>query len=199
MEGNNNENINNNSPLLNLPIILNYSSNNHKKTNSSANDYLNKNKEINTFEKLDYNKNQKNNIILNENFYKINAKSEKKTINLDSNRINDIPSKTSNIKKKFFIKIGNNSSSFIESIRNKNSKNKNKKALNQKILIKQRILEKENNITYDINGLANEVMKPTFLKNNILISLNNNNYGKGKDNSLFKETKNKTSLSINKK
>ena len=197
LEVNTNENIN--SPLLNLPIILNYSSNNHKKTNSSANDYLNKNKDIKIFEKLDFNKNQQNNNILNENFYKINAKSEKNTINLDSNRLNDISSNTSNIKKKFFIKIGNNSSSFLESIRNKNTKNKNKKALNQKILIKQRILEKENNNTLDINGLANEVMKPTFLKNNILISLNNNNSGKGKDNVLFKETKNKNPLSINKK
>ena len=61
--------------------------------------------------------------------------------------------------------------------------------------MKQKILDNESNSnTLDINGLANEFMKPTFLKNNISISLNTNNSDKGKDNMMFKKIKKITTL-----
>ena len=46
--------------------------------------------------------------------------------------------------------------------------------MSQKILLKKHIILNNNNI-YDINGLTKEVMKPSFLKNNLTsLSLNNN-------------------------
>ena len=181
--GNSNSNIG--SPFLNLPIILNYTfSNNHKKAVSSSNDYLNKNMHIQKLEKFDYkNKNNLNNIINNKNY----ISSTLNTLTLESNKLNSIPSVKSDHS---FIKIGNDSMSFFEDIKSKHLRN-NKKKLTQKIFMKQKMLDKDNNNntnTIDINGLANEVMKPTFLKNNVSLPMNSNTE-KGKDSIIMKEIK----------
>ena len=177
--GNSNTNIN--SSLSNLPIILNFSLNNHKKAISSSNTYLNRNIHINNLDSNDSNHRK------NLDFNKKNEISN--TLTLESNKIN-VPFNTN---ESSFAKIGNNSSSFFETIKSKNTNTNtnNKSKSNQKFLMKQKILEKENNNnTLDINGLANEFMKPTFLKNNISISLNNNNNSeKGKENTMFKKIK----------
>ena len=176
--GNSNTNIN--SSLSNLPIILNYSLNNHKKAISSSNTYLNRNIHINNLDSNDSTRRK------NLDFNKKNEISN--TLTLESNKLNIAPFNTN---ENSFAKIGNNSSSFFETIKSKNSNTNNKSKSNQKILMKQKILEKENNNNIlDINGLANEFMKPTFLKNNISISLNNNNNSeKGKENTMFKKIK----------
>ena len=192
--GNSNKNIN--SSLSNLPIILNYNLNNHKKAISSSNTYLNKNSQINNIDinenNNNNNTNRKSNLLLNEKNFDFNKRRETyNTLTLDSNKLNIIPFNTS---ENSFIKIGNNSSSFFETIKNRNSSN-SKNKLNQKIIMKQKILDNESNSnTLDINGLANEFMKPTFLKNNISISLNTNNSDKGKDNMMFKKIKKITTL-----
>ena len=181
--GNSNTNIN--SSLSNLPIILNYSLNNHKKAISSSNTYLNRNIHINNLDSND-STHRKN--------FDFNKKNEiSNTLTLESNKLNVVPFSTN---ENSFAKIGNNSSSFFETIKSKNSNTNNKSKSNQKILMKQKILEKgNNNNTLDINGLANEFMKPTFLKNNISISLNNNNNSeKGKENIMFKKIKKLSTL-----
>ena len=153
IEGNSKKNIN--SPFSKLSIVSNYISNNHKKTISTSNNYINRNIYINNIENIDLGKK----ITQNKN----NIQNDKtNTIILESHRLINISSSNN---ENSFNKIGNNSSSFFEAMKNNNNKN-HKKRLNKKFLMKHKILEKENNNNYDINGLANEVMKPSFLKIN---------------------------------
>ena len=150
LEGNSKKNINSK--------ISNYFSSNHKKTISTSNNYINSNIHINNFEKIDLGKTipQSKNSINHE---------KTSTINIESNILNNISFNNENSVNK----VGNNSSSILETMKSNNIKN-HKKRLEQKILIKHKILEKENNKNnIDINGLANEFLKPSFLKN---ISLN---------------------------
>jgi hypothetical protein len=177
-------NTNINSPHSNLPITLNFTLNNHKKTISSSNNYLNKKAHIEKLEQFNL-KNSYNNLPNN----RINI-SYAKTLESNTKSISSIRNERP------FIKIIDDSTNLFEEINNKNSKN-NKKKLAHKLLMKQKILsDKENINTIDINGLANEVMKPTFLKNNVSLTLNNNT-DKAKDSAIFQEIK-KMSLLNNK-
>ena len=130
----------------------------------------------NNLEKSYLTNNSRNNILLNNNY---NIKSKNEKINALSLETNRISGKLNKKKETNFMNVGNNSSSFLESINNKNIKNNNKRKLTQKILLKQKILKKDNihknkNI-FDINGLTNEIMNPSFLRNNTSITLNSNN------------------------
>ena len=188
IEGKNNKN--RNLAFLNYPLMINIPLNNHKKTISSSNNYLNKNLEIGNFPKLNIkNNDKKNNILLGGNFYCNNTKSEKaNTLSLESNRVNESLNKK---KEKFYIKLGNNSTSFFDSLRNNNYRN-NRKKLSQKI-IKPQLFEIDKNNTFDINGLAKEIMKPTFLKNDVSIKVNNNKE-KIQDDLMFNEINKNISL-----
>ena len=69
-------------------------------------------------------------------------------------------------------------------------KKRNKNNLNNKYINSIPKLLKTKNNTNKVNGLAKEVMKPSFLKTNISLSMNNdNNKDKDKDNFIFKGIK----------
>ena len=64
--------------------------------------------------------------------------------------------------------------------------------MSQKI-IKRQLFEIDKNNTFDINGLAKEIMKPTFLKNDVSIKVNNNKE-KIQDDLMFNEINKNISL-----
>ena len=172
-----------------IPVLSKHKTLNIKKNTSLSNNNVIKKIERNKISQLEY---IKTDIKNNAEYIKItdifkNSSNSNKISNsntIDSKR--NIEIIVDNIDKtpdKSLSSLENNSKYFnVKSNDNINDKNK------PKIIIKP--LKAKNKIISDLNGLTNEVMKPSFLKNNITMNMNiNNNVEKDKGKPIFKEIK----------
>ena len=163
---------NQNFTFENNPTISNYKAINNKKYSFSFNNHTNKNAG-NRFEEFDYIKTESKN---NKEYLKIKNLFQKLSnsflnITTDSND----PISNTEITP---IKIGSKSFSSLD--KNKILKihsNDNRKLFTKISLDKHKLKGKN---SYNINGLTNDVMKPSFLKSNAILTLNNIKSEKGK-------------------
>ena len=160
---------NRNFNFTKIPSISNYKTINHKKISSLSNNFINKDFERNKLRELDYIKTDcKNNddyIKINNIFQKINNSFMKSQTIESQESFKNIDVSPINLGSKSFSSL-HNKNKYIKITRNENKRNQ----LPQNIFNEQK---DKNQNTYDINGLANEVMKPSFLKNTGILTLNN--------------------------
>jgi len=131
----------------------------------------NKKKERNTNSNLEH-------ILTDINFNNKNTKFDLEYIKL--NAIFKNVDNSSNISRTKIKEIGNPLKKY-DTVKNKNYLN------NKYINSAPKFLKIKNLKT--INGLANEVMKPSFLKTNLSLSINNEDKDKDKENCIFKHIK----------
>ena len=185
---------NQNFNYSNIPSLSNYKTINHKKNSSLNNNNYIKTNEKNKLEDCDYIKTDYKN---NDNYIKIynifkninNSLMNSQTIeSQESFRNIDISS--SNLFSKSFSLL-DNKKKYI-----KINNNINRRKILPKLVFNKQKLKNQNN--YNINRLANEVMKTSFLKNSQILSLNINNSEKNRKKNLFKRIK-KNNFNIIKK
>lgn len=165
-----------------IPLISNYKAINHKKNTSLSSNFISKKNDRNKYSELGSIKTE-NRVI--DNYMKMSSLF--KSLNnsyLSSNTIESQMSKT-----KTETTPNRISSNSFSSLGNKNiyvriDHDENK--FLPKILLNK---DKFKNNNYNINGLTNEVMRPSFLKSNAVLSLNNNKSEKRREKGLYSEYK----------
>jgi hypothetical protein len=175
-------NANSSNTFVSIPLISNYKSINHKKNTSMSSNFITKKNDRNKYSEFESIKTEN---ILNDNYMKMS--NFFKSLNnsyLSSNTIESQMSKTKT--ETTPNRISNNS---FSSIGNKNIYVKldyDKNKFLPKILLNNKKFKNNN---YDINGLSNEFMRPSFLKSNVALSLNNNKSEKRREKTLYNDYK----------
>ena len=175
-------NANSSNTFVSIPLISNYKSINHKKNTSMSSNFITKKNDRNKYSEFESIKTEN---ILNDNYMKMS--NFFKSLNnsyLSSNTIESQMSKTKTETTPH--RISNNS---FSSIGNKNIYVKldyDKNKFLPKILLNNKKFKNNN---YDINGLSNEFMRPSFLKSNVALSLNNNKSEKRREKTLYNDYK----------
>ena len=172
--------VNNCNTFASIPLISNYKTINHKKNTSMSSNFVIKKNDRNKFSELESIKTE-NRVI--DSYMKMSHlfKSSNNSY-LTSNTIDSQMSKTKTETKPN--RISNNS---FSSLGNKNIyvkiDNDENKFFPTIFLNK----EKFKNNNYDINGLTNKFMRPSFLKSNAALSLNNNKSEKRREKTLYND------------
>ena len=160
-----------------IPLISNFKSINHKKNTSMSSNFITKKNCRNKYSEFESIKTE--NRIVDNNMKMSNLFKNLNNSYLSSNTIESQMSKTKT--ETTPNRITNNS---FSSLGNKNIYVKidlDENKFLPKILLNK---DKFKNNNYDINGLTNEFMKPSFLKSNAVLSLNNNKSEKRREKTL---------------
>ena len=172
--------VNNCNTFASIPLISNYKTINHKKNTSMSSNFIIKKNDRNKFSELESIKTE-NRVIdsymkmshlfksLNNSYLTSNTidsqmsktKTETKPNRISNNSFSSLGNKN------IYVKIDNDENKFFPTI-----------FLNK---------EKFKNNNYDINGLTNKFMRPSFLKSNAALSLNNNKSEKRREKALYNE------------
>ena len=165
-----------------IPLISNYKSINHKKNTSMSSNFITKKNDRNKYSVFESIKTENR---INDNYMKMsNLFKSLNNSYLSSNTIESQMSKTKT--ETTPNRISNNS---FSSLGNKNiyvkiDYDENKFLPN--ILLNK---DKFKNNNYDINGLTNDFMRPSFLKSNAVLPLNNNKSVKRREKTLYNDYK----------
>ena len=165
-----------------IPLISNYKSINHKKNTSMSSNFITKKNDRNKYSVFESIKTENR---INDNYMKMsNLFKSLNNSYLSSNTIESQMSKTKT--ETTPNRISNNS---FSSLGNKNiyvkiDYDENKFLPN--ILLNK---DKFKNNNYDINGLTNDFMRPSFSKSNAVLSLNNNKSVKRREKTLYNDYK----------
>ena len=172
--------VNNCNTFASIPLISNYKTINHKKNTSMSSNFIIKKNDRNKFSELESIKTE-NRVIdsymkmshlfksLNNSYLTSNTidsqmsktKTETKPNRISNNSFSSLGNKN------IYVKIDNDENKFFPTI-----------FLNK---------EKFKNNNYDINGLTNKFMRPSFLKSNAALSLNNNKSEKRREKTLYND------------
>ena len=172
--------VNNCNTFASIPLISNYKTINHKKNTSMSSNFIIKKNDRNKFSELESIKTE-NRVIdsymkmshlfksLNNSYLTSNTiesqmsktKTETKPNRISNNSFSSLGNKN------IYVKIDNDENKFFPTI-----------FLNK---------EKFKNNNYDINGLTNKFMRPSFLKSNASLSLNNNKSEKRREKTLYND------------
>ena len=172
--------VNNCNTFASIPLISNYKTINHKKNTSMSSNFIIKKNDRNKFSELESIKTE-NRVIdsymkmshlfksLNNSYLTSNTiesqmsktKTETKPKRISNNSFSSLGNKN------IYVKIDNDENKFFPTI-----------FLNK---------EKFKNNNYDINGLTNKFMRPSFLKSNAALSLNNNKSEKRREKTLYND------------
>ena len=174
--------VNNCNTFANIPLITNYKTINHKKNISMSSNFISKKNDRNKYSELESIKTDNraiDNYLKMSNLFKSlnNSYLSSNTIEsrMSKTKTETTPNKMSNNSfsshgnKNIYVRIGKDENKFLTKI-----------FLNK---------EKFKNNNYDINGLTNEVMRPSFLKSNTILSLNNNKSEKRREKILYNDYK----------
>ena len=165
-----------------IPLITNYKSINHKKNTSMSSNFITKKNDRNKYSKFESIKTENRE---NDNYMKIsNLFRSLNNSYLSSNTIESQMSKT-----KTETTPNRNTNNSFSSLGNKNIYVKiayDENKFLPKILLNK---DKFKNNNYDINGLTNEFMRPSFLKCNAVLSINNNKSEKRRVKTLYNDYK----------
>ena len=170
--------VNNCNPFASIPLISNCKTINHKKNTSMSSNYISKKNDRNKYSELESIKTETRII---DNYMKMsNLFKSLNNSYLSSNTIESQMSKTKT--ETTPNRISNNSFSSLGNrnvyVRIDNDENK----LLSKIFFNK---EKFKNNNYDLNGVTNDFMRPSFLKSNAVLSLNNNKSEKRREKTLY--------------
>ena len=174
--------LNNCNTFASIPLISTYKTINHKKNTSMSSNFISKKTDRNKYSELESIKTE--NRIIDSYMKMSNLFKSFNNSYLSSNTIESQMSKT-----KTETTPNRISSNSFSSLGNKNTyvriENDENKFLPKILLNKEKFRNNNNNI----NGLTNEIMRPSFLKSNAVLSLNYNNSEKRREKTLYNEYK----------
>ena len=174
---------NNCNTFASIPLISNYKTINHKKNTSMSSNYISNKNDRNKhleFESIKTENRVIDNYMKMSNLFKSlnNSYLSSNTIEsqMSKTKIETTPNKISNNSfsslgnKNIYVRIENDENRFLPKI----------------FLNKEKF---KNNNNYDINGLTNDIMRPSFLKSNAALKLNNNKSEKKREKTIYSDYK----------